>query len=247
MSAKGQGQGAELRPRPPRYRQTSLYQGNPLWPDSYLFQKKLNDDLAQAHLLGTSVKARRDGAIADYIAPPAYLKLSTEKSTKQTAKETQLSPEDLQMMGHTPELHDSWPRIEPTNRFRILHANVHGLHPSNNNMELDTFIQHAIHHQIDMLAVVEVNQPLEKRDIRTCITKTIKSSDKHATVNFGFSDVPTTNKGWQMGGTLSFVQGGGAGLVNAMGSDGCGRWSWTRLGKQNLCVIMDLKPCAAWK
>ena len=237
MSAQGSGQGAELRPRPPRYRQTSLFQGNPLKPDGYLFQKKINDDLAQARLLGTTVKARREGAIADYIAPPKYLKLSTEKTTKQFAKEAQLSVEDLQCVGHHPELHDSWPRLEPTQRFRILHANVHGLHPANNNMELDHFIQQTVHFQVDMPTVVEVNQPLENKAVRANIKNTIKSFDKHAHVNFGYSDIPSSNKGWQMGGTLSFVQGGAAGLVNAMGSDDCGRWSWTSLGARNLCVI----------
>ena len=40
-----------------------------------------------------------------------------------------------------------------------------------------------------------------------------------------------------MGGTMSFVQGGAAGLVHEMGSDGCGRWSWTHLGASNLCAI----------
>ena len=40
-----------------------------------------------------------------------------------------------------------------------------------------------------------------------------------------------------MGGTLSFVQGGAAGLVNAMGTDGCGRWTWTSIGASNMCII----------
>ena len=83
MLAKSNGQGAELRPRPPRYRQTSLFQGNTLKPDGYLFHTKLNENLAQAHLLGTTVQARRDGALKDYIAPTKYIKLSQKKMSKQ--------------------------------------------------------------------------------------------------------------------------------------------------------------------
>ena len=117
MQPQGDGQGAELQPRPPRYRQTSLFQGNPLKPDGYLFQKKLNYNLAQAHLLGTTVKARHDGALQDYIAPSNYIKMSKEKTAKQMAKAVQTKPEDLQIVGHPAELHDHWPRLAQTKRF----------------------------------------------------------------------------------------------------------------------------------
>ena len=237
MSAKGNGKGAELQPTRPRYRQKSLFQGNPLKPDGYLFQQKMKEDLAQAHLLGTLVQARRDGALVDYIAPDKYIKLSNTNTEKQLVKETHTSPEDLQPVGHDADYNESWPRLAQSNHFRILHSNVHGFHPANNNMELDYFIQQTVQLQVDMPTAVEVNQPLENKDICTNIQKTIKHFDKHARVNFGYSDEPSTNRGWQMGGTLSYVQGGAAGLVNEMGSDGCGRWSWTRLGASNLCAI----------
>ena len=237
MSATENGQGAELRPSPPRYRQTSLLQGNILRPDGYLFQKKINEDLAQAHLLGRSVKARRDGAMADYVAPEKYIRLSDAKLTKQLDKEANVSPEDLLTVGHNADFNDSWPRMAKSDRFRVLHANVHGFHPANNNMELDFFIQQAAQLQVDMPTAVEVNQPLENPTVRNDIRGTIRRFDKHAKVNFGNSDVPSNNRGWQMGGTLSFVQGGAAGLVNDMGSDECGRWSWTNLGSSKLCMI----------
>ena len=113
MSQREHGQGAELRPRPPRYRQTILFRGNPLKPEGYLFQKKIDEDLAQAHLLGNPVKARRNGAIADYIAPDKYIRLSEAKSQKQMAKEATLSQADLQPVGNEANLHDSWPRYSP--------------------------------------------------------------------------------------------------------------------------------------
>ena len=152
-------------------------------------------------------------------------------------KEANTQPEDVQPVGHEVDFDDSWPRLAKSNRFHILHTNVHRFHPSHNNMELDYFIQHAVHFQIDMPTAVEVNQPLENKDVRDNIRKTIRQFDKHARVNFGYSDVPTSHTGWQMGGTMSFVQGGAASLVNDMGSDGCGQWSWTRLGASNLCTI----------
>ena len=104
-------------------------------------------------------------------------------------------------------------------------------------MELDFFIQQMAQLQVDMPTVVEVNQPLENSDIHNTLRTTIKHFDKHAKINFGYSDVPSSNRGWQMGGTLSYVQGGAAGLVNNMGTDGCGRWSWTSIGASHLNII----------
>ena len=75
MSATDQGQGAELRPSLLRRRQTGLLPSKPLWPDGYIFQHKVKENLAQARLLGTTVQATRMGALHDYVAPEKYLKL----------------------------------------------------------------------------------------------------------------------------------------------------------------------------
>ena len=40
-----------------------------------------------------------------------------------------------------------------------------------------------------------------------------------------------------MGCTMSYIQGGAAGLVNDTGHDACGRWTWTNLGSDNFCVV----------
>ena len=141
MSFQGDGQGAELRPILPRRRQMTLLQGKPLRPDGYLFQKKILEDLAQAHLLGTSVKARRAGALQDYMALDKYLKMCKEICEKVKAKSSMIEQDDLQGAGHEITINKQWPSLEPTGHMRILHANVHGFNHTNNNMECDYFIQ----------------------------------------------------------------------------------------------------------
>ena len=59
----------------------------------------------------------------------------------------------------------------------------------------------------------------------------------HAKVNFGHCSTPSRTTGSQMGGLLSYVQGGIAHVVNHMGNDDIGRWTWIQLGHPQLTVI----------
>ena len=166
MSSRALRQGAELRPSLPTRRQTTLLGGQHLKPDGYLFKKQLPDNLEQAHLLGASVKARREGALRDYVAPDKYLQLCATKDIKIQKKCLSTDPIDLNGAGHELTVHDQWPRLEPTGHVRILHANVHGLNYANNNMECDYFIQQMAQHQVDIPMIVEVNQPLANSMVR---------------------------------------------------------------------------------
>ena len=105
---------------------------------------------------------------------------------------------------------------------------------ANNNMECDHFIKQMAQHQVDLPMVVEVNQ---NGVVQANLTVCIKHFDKHAKLNYGYPNTPTMEKGWQMGGLMSYVQGGAVGLLNESGRDGCGCWLWVKLGQQNLCVI----------
>ena len=87
-------------------------------------------------------------------------------------------------------------------------------------MELDYFIQQMVHYQVNMPTVVEVNQPLANGAIQANLTSCVLHFDKHARLNFfWYSDIPSTATGWQMGGTMSYVQEGATGLVNETGRD----------------------------
>ena len=237
MSASGQRQGAELRPSLPRGRHTALLRGKPLRPDGYLFQKKIHDDLEQAYLLGTTIQARRTGKLQDYVAPEKYQKMCKKLNTKVKEKCVALDPIDLRGAGHDLTVTEHWPRLEPTGHIRLLHANVHGFNHAHNNMECDYFIQNVAQNQVDIPMVVEVNQPLANGAVRANLTANVKHFDKHARVNFRYPAESTTKRGWQMGGQMSFVQGGAVGLLNESGRDDCGRWSWMSIRTKNLCVI----------
>ena len=237
MSSRGVGQGAELRPSLPRSRQTTLLQGKPLRPDGYLFKKQLPEDLAQAHLLGTTIQARRTGAMRDYVAPDKYITLCDELTNKTNQKQSSMTSTDAVYAGDKLTITENWPRLEPTGHLRILHANVHGLNHAYSNMECEYFIQQMAQHQVDLPMIVEVNQPLDNGAIRANLTACVKNFDRHARTNYGHSDEPSSAKGWQMGGLMSYLQGGAVHLLKDMGHDECGRWSWIKLGEKNLCVI----------
>ena len=205
MSATDQGQGAELRPSLLRRRQTRLLPRKPLRPDGYIFQHKVNDNLAQAHLLGTTVQARRMGALHNYVAPEKYLKLCEDLDKKVAMKCQATSPDDLRMVSNDLTIHEQWPRLDRTGHLRVLHVNAHGFHPAHNNLECDYFIQQMVQHQVDLPMVVEVKQPLANGSVRANLTASLKHFDKHGRVNNGYPDTPTTKTGWQMGNLMSYL------------------------------------------
>ena len=103
-------------------------------------------------------------------------------------------------------------------------------------MECDYFIQQIVQHQVDLPMVAEVNKPLVNGAVQGNLMACVKHFDKDAKLNYGYPDIPTTEKGWQMGGLMS-VQSGAIEMLNESGRDGCGHWSWKKLGQQNLCMI----------
>ena len=149
----------------------------------------------------------------------------------------QIEQGDLQDVGHEITINEQWPRLEPTGHVRILHVNVHGFNHANNNMECDYFIQQMAQCQVDIPMVVEVNQSLANGVVRANLTACVKHFDKHAKLQYGYPDTPTSKKGWQMGGFMSYVQGGAVGLINESGRDECRCWSWVKIGQQGPCVI----------
>ena len=238
MSPTTPGQGAEQRPSPPDRRQSRLRLGQqPLRPQGYLYKHTLPDNLEQAHLLGTTIQARRAGKMKDYIAPEKYVTLHRDNDCRAKQKEQTMHKDDHRHFGNTPTIHEMWPKAASTGRIRLLHANVHGFHPSHNNIELEYFIQQMAQLQVDIPMAVEVNQPLDNPLYRRNLQQTVRHFDRHAKVNFGHWDTTTSTKGFQMGGLLSYVQGGLAGLVRAMGHDNIGRWAWIQLGHANLTII----------
>ena len=92
-------------------------------------------------------------------------------------------------------------------------------------------------HQVDLLMVVEVNQPLANGPVQANLSASVKHFDKHTWVNYRYPDTPTMKTGWQMGGLMSYVQGGAVGLLNESGQDLSRPWSWVKVGLQNLCLI----------
>ena len=123
--------------------QPSLILGsNGLQPQGYLFNKPLDIDLSQAHLLGETVTARREGKLKDYIAPPWYQTFcKAQHEKKQHKHDLHLNDDDQLPVGDIPTLHKQWPKTKYTGRFRILHTNIHGLSPSQNNLECDYYLQ----------------------------------------------------------------------------------------------------------
>ena len=238
MSATAFGQGAEKRPSPPTRKQSRLRLGQqPLHPQGYLYKCKLPEDLEQAHLLGTTIQARREGKMKDYIAPEKYVSMHRNNEQRVKQKERHMTDIDHKHFGHVPTIHEMWPKAAATGRIRILHANVHGFHPSHNNLEFEYFIQQMAQMQVDIPMAVEVNQPLDNPTYRRNLQQTVRHFDRHAKVNFGHWNTSTTTTGFQMGGLLSYVQGGLAGLVQHMGHDDIGRWTWIQLGHSNLTII----------
>ena len=238
MSLLVTGQGAEQRPSPSSRRQTSLRLGQrTLHPQGYLYKKQLPQDLEQAHLLGTTVKARRAGRIQDFTAPHQYIQLHNDIEQTVTQKEKTMADADRKHAGHTPTLHELWPKVQAVGRIRLLHVNVHGFHPAQNNMEFEYFIQQMAQLQVDIPMAAEVNQPLDNPQYRRHLQQTVRSFDRHAKVNFGHCSTPSSTTGSQMGGLLSYAQGGIAHVVNQMGRDDIGRWTWMQLGDPHLTVI----------
>ena len=220
-------------------RQPSLVLGSQgLRPQGYLFNKPIAIDLSQAHLLGETVQARREGRLKDYIAPPSYQTFcKTQQEKIQHKHMLHTDPEDRFPVGDTPNLHEQWPQTKHTGRFRIMHTNVHGLHPGKNNLECDYYLQRMAAYQVDMSLAVEVNQPVDNPTIRNRLRNTVRGFDKHAHVQFGHGETSTEKVGFQMGGEMTVVQGGAKGFLNESGSDPVGRWTWTNLGKAQLHVV----------
>ena len=239
FQSAGQGVAQRPSPRARSLRQATLKIGNtPLRPEGYLFKKPVPETFHQAHLLGTTVQARRDGFLKDFIAPDHYVD-HCNRMIEKTRQKTDLHQQDFDMTpaGDEIDLHEDWPSIKKTNRIRVIHANVHGLHPGKNNLECDYLLQQLAGFQTDIAQIVEVNQPLNNYRFQTNLRNAIKHFDKHARINFGCWDTPTTETGIQMGGLMTVTQGGAAGLINSSGRDPIGRWTWNLLGKPDLCLI----------
>ena len=133
MVVQSTGQGVAQRPslRARSLRQATITIGNkPLRPEGYLFKKPVPETFHQAHLLGTTVQARRDGFLKDFIAPDHYVD-HCNRMIEKTRHKTDLHQQDFDMTpaGDEIDLHEDWPSIKKTNRIRVIHANVHGLHP----------------------------------------------------------------------------------------------------------------------
>ena len=238
MSRTTFGQGAEQRPSPPNRRQTHLQLGQrPLHPKGYLYKKQLPDNLEQAHLLGTTIQAQRAGRLRDYIAPEKYIKLHNDNERIVQQKAQVMQAADHHHVGHEPSLHDMWPKPQAVGKIHVLHTNVHGFHPAQNNMEFEYFIQQMAHLQVDIPMVVKVNQPLDNPQYLGQLHQTVQNFDCHAKVNFGHWSTPSCTTGSQMGGLLSYVQGGIDHIVQDMGSNDVGRWTWTQIGHPQLTVI----------
>ena len=242
MVLQSAGRGVAQRPSPrtqSRKRKMTLSIGRkPLRPEGYLFKKPVPETFHQAHLLGTTVQACCEGYLKDFIAPDHYTKLCKDMIEKtKTKQETHQQEFDMSPIGDEPVLYETWPSLKKTNRLRVIHANVHGLQPSKNNMECDYLLQQLAAYQTDIAQIVEVNQPLNNYTTQTNLRNTIKHFDKHAHINFGCWNKPTTETDFQMGGLMSITQGGAAGLINTLGKVPFGRWTWSHLGVHNLCLI----------
>ena len=237
-------------------RQPSLILGsNELSPQGYLFNKPVDVDLRQAHLIGETVQARQEGKIKDYITPQLYRAFCNEQRNKTQHKyQTHNEHGDQLPVGDTPTFHEQWPKTHATGHFRIMQVNIHGLNQSRNNLECDYYLQRMTSYQVDMLLAVEVNQPDDNPVIRKRLSNVIGGFDKHAHTQFGHSTIPTSNFSFQMGGEMAIIQGGAKSYVETSGSDPIGRWTWTQLGNAGLQIIsayrvgmMVYKPSGQWK
>ena len=220
-------------------RQPSLALGsNGLRPQGYLFHKPVDIDLRQAHLIGETVQARREGKIKDYIAPQLYRAFCDDQRNKTQHKHhIHNEPDDQIPIGDIPSFHEQWPKTPSTGHFRIMQVNIHGLNPSRNNLECDYYLQRMTAYQVDMSLAVEVNQPVDNPVVRARLSNVIRGFDRHAHVQFRYSTTPSTNYGFQMRGEMTIIQGGAKSYFEASESDPIGRWTLTQLGKAKLQVI----------
>ena len=230
MSDQRRGQGVT--------RQPSLGSSR-LQPQGYLFNKPIDVDLSQVHLLGKTITARRKGKLKDYIAPQSYQTFCQAQQEKKQHEHT-LHPDNSGRLpvGDTAHLHEQWPKTKCTGRLWIMHTNVHGLNPGKNNLECDYYLQRMAAYQVDMSLAVEVNQPIDNPIIRARLRNTIHSFDKHAHIQFGHSEQTSNQLGFQMGGEMTILQGGAKGYLNKSGSDPVGRWTWTTLGKVTSTLLV---------
>ena len=220
-------------------RQPSLTLGsNGLRPQGYLFNKPVDIDLRQAHTIGDTIQARREGKLRDYIAPQLYRAFCDDQRSKtQHKQQTHHEHDDQLPIGDTPTFHEEWPKTNKIGHFRIMQVNIHGLNPSKNNLECDYYLQRMAAYQVDMSLAVEVNQPLENPTIRARLSNVIRGFDKHAHIQFGHGNNPSNNFGFQMGGEMTVIQGGATTYVESSETDPIGRWTLTQLGKAKLQVI----------
>ena len=157
---------AQMRRQGVRRQPSLIFGSNGLRPQGYLFNKTIDIDLSQVHLLGETVTSRREGKLKDYIAPQSYQTFCQAQQEKKQHKHTLHSDmSDRLPVGDSISLHEQWPKTKSTGCLRIMHTNVHGLHHGQNNLECDYFLQRMAAHQVDLSLVIEVNQPLDNPTI----------------------------------------------------------------------------------